>query len=127
MTSLVLRKEIEGRAVKLKLVRAGPMVISEGVMKPERVQVICPGCGQQVEAVAWDGRVKGYCAVAKQYVDFLIDAQRVPTGKYFTAETRAKISAALTGKHPTDETKAKISTALKRRHSAERGANERPS
>ena len=47
-------------------------VIGGGVLKLERVQVICPACGQQVEAVATDGRVKGYCAVAKQDVDFLI-------------------------------------------------------
>jgi len=30
-------------------------------------------CGQQVEDVASDGRVKGYCAIAKQYVNFPID------------------------------------------------------
>jgi len=45
-------------------------VIGGGVLKLERVQVTCPACGQQVEAVAADGRVKGYCAVAEQYVDF---------------------------------------------------------
>jgi len=58
------------------------------VVKPERVQVICPACGQQVEAVASDGRVKGYCAIAKQSVDFLIKKQR-------TAETKAEMSAGL--------------------------------
>ena len=41
-------------------------------VKREHVRVICPACGQQVEVVAGDGRVKGYCGVAKQYVDFLI-------------------------------------------------------
>ena len=55
-----------------------------GVVKIERVQVVCPACGQQVEAVARDGRVKGYCAIAKQSVDFLI--QR-------TEETKPEISA----------------------------------
>ena len=58
-------------------------------MKVERFQVICPACGQQVEALARDGRVKGYCAIAKQSVDFLIEKRR-------TAETKAKISAGLT-------------------------------
>jgi len=58
------------------------------VVKLERVQVICPACGQQVEAVAQDGRVKGYCAIAKQSVDFLIEIQR-------TAETKAEMSAGL--------------------------------
>ena len=109
-----------------------PKVISEGVLKLERVQVICPACGQQVEAVAWDGRVKGYCAAAKQYVDFLIETH-VHTDKDNTAEARAKISAALKkrwqdpeyrakqiathiSRHPTAETRAKISAALTRQH-----------
>ena len=73
MTDLVLRKVIDKWGVlKLRLVRVGPKVVSEGVLKLERVQVTCPACGQQVEAVAADGRVKGYYAVAKQYVGFLI-------------------------------------------------------
>ena len=58
-------------------------------MKVERFQVICPACGQQVEAAVRDGQVKGYCAIAKKYVDFLIEKQR-------TAETKAEISAGLT-------------------------------
>ena len=106
-------------------------VIGGGVLKLERVQVICPACGQQVEAVATDGRVKGYCAAAKQNVDFPVTqgmavpvgsqanavasvtaATAVHTSKHLTAETRAKISAALTGKHHTVETRAKISAVL---------------
>ena len=55
-------------------------------MKVERFQVICPACGQQVEALARDGRVKGYCAIAKQSVDFLIETQRA-------VETKAEIPA----------------------------------
>ena len=74
MTNLVVRKEIHGGI---------------GVVKLERVQVICPACGQQIEAVASDGWVKGYCAIAKQYVDFLIEKQH-------TTETKAEISAGLT-------------------------------
>ena len=58
-------------------------------MKVERFQVICPACGQQVEALARDGRVKGYCAIAKQSVDFLIETQRA-------VETKAEIPAGLT-------------------------------
>jgi len=38
----------------------------------DRVQVICLACGQRIEAVARDGKVKGYCTVAKKFVDFLI-------------------------------------------------------
>ena len=111
-------------------------VIGGGVLKLERVQVICPACGQLVEAVARDGQVKGYCAVARQYVDFLIEPQRVRKTQNATAETRAKLSAAtkrlwqdpeyrtkistaLTGKHLTAEHRAKISAALSGRHRVE--------
>lgn len=66
-----------------------------GMVKSERVQVICPACGQQIEAIGWDGRVKGYCAVAKQYVDFQIEMQPVPIGKHLPDETKAEISAGL--------------------------------
>ena len=85
-------------------------------MKLERVQVICPACGQQVEAVASDGRVKGYCAVAKQHLDFLIEAQRVPIGRHFTAETRAKISASVKKLWQDPEYRAKQSAAQKKRY-----------
>jgi endogenous inhibitor of DNA gyrase (YacG/DUF329 family) len=46
-------------------------------VKPERVQVVCPACGHRVEAVVSDGRVKGYCAITKQTVNFLIEEQRI--------------------------------------------------
>ena len=69
------------------------------MLKLERVQVICPACGQQVEVVARDGQVKGYCAVAKQFVDFLIEPQDVRIGKHVTAETRAKLSEGLRRRH----------------------------
>ena len=42
-------------------------------MISERVQVICPACGQRVEALVNDGRVKGYCAVAKESVNFPVE------------------------------------------------------
>ena len=73
MTGLVVRQGERGGMQAVKL---------------ERVQVICPACGQQVEAVASDGRVKGYCAIAKRSVDFLIEEQP-------TAETKAGMSAGL--------------------------------
>jgi len=63
-------------------------IIGGGVLQLKRVLVFCPACGQQVEAVARDGQVKGYCAVAKQHVDFRVH-------KYFTVETRAKMPAAI--------------------------------
>jgi len=109
-----------------------PKVIGGGVLKLERIQAICPACGQQVEAVASDGRVKGYCAIAKQYVDFPIKTQPERKKWWLDPEYRAKLSAASkkmwqdpeyrarqianhTGKHPTAETRAKISEAITRR------------
>ena len=62
------------------------------VVRLERTQVICPACGEQVEAVAADGWVKGYCAVAKQSVDFQTETQRVRIGKN---PTGAKIFASV--------------------------------
>ncbi|MBA7634290.1 hypothetical protein ES703_41873 [subsurface metagenome] len=147
MTTLIMRKVINGGVPKMRLVEVGPKkLIGGGLLKLERVKVICPACGEQVEAVASDGRAKGYCAVAKQFVDFPIETQLAPQsvvriGNLPTAETGAKLSASAkklwqdpeyrakqiathTGKHPTAKTKAKISAALKRRYSAERGANE---
>ena len=111
MTSLVLRK-VSGGA--LKLVPVVPRPISEGVVKLERVQIVCPACGQQVEAVATDGRVKGYCAVVKQDVDFLIETQQVPIGKHFTAEIRDKISAAAKKHWQDPEYRAKMKAARKK-------------
>ena len=116
MTSLVIGKLIGG-----------------GVVKLERVLVICPGCGQQVEAVASDGRVKGYCAVARQFVDFLAETQLKREKWWQEPEYRAKLSSAMkkqwqdpeyrarqiaahTGKHFTAETRAKLSAAITRRH-----------
>jgi len=133
MTSLVVRKVSNGGVLKLKLVPVVPKVIGGGVLELERVQVTCPACGQQVEAVARDGQVKGYCAAAKQYVDFPIKPQLERKKWWLDPEYRAKLSAAVKqlwqdpeyrarqiathiGKHPTAETRAKISAVLTRRH-----------
>jgi len=61
-------------------------LIGGGAVKTDRLRVTCPACGEQVEAIARDGRVKGYCAVAKQSVDFEIETQPVPIGKHPEAE-----------------------------------------
>jgi hypothetical protein len=44
-------------------------------------KVICPACGQHVEAVVRDGRVRGYCAIAKKYVNFQVGKQRPTEAK----------------------------------------------
>ncbi len=110
MTSLVVRK-VRG---KLMPVRVVPKVISEGVVKLERVQVICPACGQQVEAVATDGQVKGYCAVVKQYVDFLIETQLERKKYQQDPEYRAKQSAAMKKAWQNPEYRAKMSALRKK-------------
>ena len=117
----------------MRMVWLGAKVISVGILKLERVQVICPACRRQVEAVAKDGRVKGYCAVAKQHVDFPVERQLETKKWWLDPEYRARLSSAVkkkwqdpeyrakqvathTGKHPTAETRAKLSAALIRRH-----------
>ena len=109
MTSLVLRKVRSGKMAKLKGVPVVRKVISEGVVKLERVQIVCPACGQQVQAVATDGRVKGYCAVVKQYVDLLIETQRGPDAEY-----RAKVSADMKKRWQDPEYQAKVSAGMKK-------------
>jgi len=64
----------------------------------ETIKVICPACGQQVEAVARDGRVKGYCAIAKQYVDFVSETQLQRKRNQQDPEYRAKQKVALKNK-----------------------------
>jgi len=49
-----------------------------GFVKVETVHIICPACGQQVEATSSDGRVKGYCAVAKEYINILASEWKDP-------------------------------------------------
>ena len=100
MTSLVVRK-----------------VISAGVLKLERVQVICPACGQQVEAIARDGQVKGYCAIAKQYVDFLAETKLERKSYRQDLEYRAKLRAATKKMWQDPEYRAKQKAALKNKGS----------
>lgn len=130
METLVLRKVINGRRIKLRLVEVGPKkLIGGGLLKLEWVRVLCPACGQQVEAVASDGQVKGYCAVAKQSVDFPIETQLERKNFHQNPEFRAGHSAGMkkrwqdpgyrakqiaiqTGKHHTAETRAKVSAMI---------------
>jgi len=81
--------------------------------KLEVLRVICPACGQQVKAVARDGRVKGYCAIAKQYVDFLIETKLERKNYRQDPEYRAKLSAATKKMWQDPEYRAKQKAALK--------------
>ena len=64
-----------------------------GFIKIELVKVICPACGEQVQAKAWDGRVKGYCATAKKVVDFPIENQGPVVAKAEMATELATIQS----------------------------------
>ncbi len=86
----------------------------------ETIKIICPACGQQVEAVPRDGRVKGYCAIAKQYVDFVSETQLQRKGFQQDPEYRAKMSAATKKMWQDPEYRAKRKAALKNKGS---GAN----
>ena len=90
--------------------------------KLELLKVICPACGQQVEAVARDGLVKGYCAIAKQYVDFLIETKLERKNYRQDPEYRAKLSAATKKMWLDPEYRAKQKAALKNK-----GAGTNPS
>ncbi len=81
-------------------------------MKLERFQVICPACGQQIEAIARDGRVTGYCAIAMQYVDFLIETKLERKSYRQDPEYRAKLSAATKKMWQDPEYRAKQKSAL---------------
>ena len=81
--------------------------------KDELLKIICPACGQQVEAVARDGQVKGYCAIAKQYVDFLIETKPERNSYRQDPEYRAKLSAATKKMWQDPEYRVKQKAALK--------------
>ena len=82
----------------------------------ERRKIICPACGQQVEAVVRGGRVKGYCAVAKQYVDFLVETKVEKRNYRQDPEYRAKLRAATKKMWQDPEYRAKQKAALKKKN-----------
>ena len=83
--------------------------------KQELHKIICPACGQQVKAIARDGRVKGYCAVARQYVDLLIGTKLEKTSYRQDPEYRAKLRAASKKMWQDPEYRAKQKAAFKTR------------
>ena len=88
----------------------------------ELLKVICPACGKQVKAVVRDGRVKGYCATAKQYVDFLVETKLEKKSYLQDPEYRAKLRAATKKMWQDPEYRAKQKAALKNK-----GAETKPS
>ncbi len=90
--------------------------------KHELLMVICPACGKQVKAAVRDGRVKGYCTIAKQYVDFLIETKLERKSFRQDPEYRAKMSAAIKQLWQDPEYRAKHSAARRNK-----GAGANPS
>ncbi len=85
--------------------------------KLELLKAICPACGQQVEAIARDGRVKGYCAIAQEYVDFLVETTLERKSYRQDPEYRAKLRAATKKMWQDPEYRAKQKAALKNKGS----------
>ena len=85
------------------------------IENPELYKVIYPACGQRVEAEAWDGRVKGYCAVAKQYVDFLVETKLEKKNYRQDPDYRAKLRAATKKMWQDPEYRAKQKAALEKK------------
>ncbi len=97
---------------RVPMLKAGKE-IQDRVVRLERVRVICPACRQPVEAVAGDGRVKGYCAVARQNVDFLIETPG-PDARH-----RARMGVAMKERWRDPEYRAKMVTIIRKRQDPE--------
>ena len=83
------------------------------MIRREQVSIICPACGQKVKAIASDGKVKGYCAVARQYVEFLANTQLIADQQY-----RQAMSNTIKKKWEDPDYRAKVINGLKRRRQA---------
>ncbi len=81
----------------------------------EFIKITCPACSQQVEAVVRDDRIKGYCAVAKQYVEFLVKTKSERRNYRQDPEYRAKLRAATKKMWQNPDYRAKQKAALKKK------------
>ena len=79
------------------------------------VKVTCPACGQQVEAVVRDDRVQGFCAVAKEYVNFLVKTKPGRKDYRQDPEYRAKLRVATKKMWQDPEYRTKQKVALKKK------------
>ena len=80
------------------------------MIRREQVSILCPACNQKVEAIASDGKVKGYCAVARQYVEFLAKTQLPANQQY-----RQAMINTIKKKWEDPDYRAKVINGLKRR------------
>ena len=81
----------------------------------EVLKIICPACSQQVEAVVRGGRITGFCTIARQYVDFLIETKLERKNYRQDPEYRAKLRAATKKMWQDPEYRAKQKAAQKKR------------
>jgi len=79
----------------------------------ELLKVICPACGKQITAVVRDGRVRGYCATAQQYVDFSVEARKDKKNYRQDPEYRDKLRAATKRMWQDPKYRAKQKAALR--------------
>ena len=45
---------------------------TKGVLTKSLHIITCPACNYQVEAVAWNGIVSGWCSIARKRIKFII-------------------------------------------------------
>ncbi|UCE97928.1 MAG: hypothetical protein JSV74_00935 [Dehalococcoidia bacterium] len=79
------------------------------------IKVVCPACGQQVEAVVRDDRIKGYCTTARQYVNYLVETKMEKKDYRQDPEYRTKLRAATKKMWQDPEYRDKQRAALKKK------------
>jgi hypothetical protein len=79
------------------------------------IKVTCPACGKQVKAVVRDDRIKGYCTVAKKYVDSVIETKSRKKDYRQDPAYKAKLRAATKKMWQDPEYRAKQRTALEKK------------
>ncbi len=46
-------------------------IYDQTIVQKEKVRVHCPGCGKEVQATSYDGKIQGYCSKSRQVVEAL--------------------------------------------------------
>ena len=79
------------------------------------IKVTCPACGRQVKAIVRDDIIKGYCTIAKQYINYAIKTKLGKKDYRQDPEYRAKLRAATKKMWQNPEYRAKQKAALKKK------------
>ena len=69
----------EERIEEFKSTIVHPDLVVDTIVRVKRTEhiITCPACNKQINAVAWDGVVKGYCANTRQYIVIKIKGDEV--------------------------------------------------